>query len=195
MQKNFKEDVVKKFVLFCITGLVSGLFFFLSCKLVAEDGDSVKGVYALRVASGDVSGWEEEKVGGYKTFKASTMCQDVNGYCKDYIDKGLLEGFQQVIASSSKTATFLITDFVTPEKAAAMYEYWTAKVDDAGNTGTYDAKISILDNDPADGVIAWAHFNRYVLKLVFSGYLDKADASKVALSFVEVFETKIAELK
>jgi hypothetical protein len=186
---------MRKLLLSCVTVVTIFFVLFVSCKLVEGTGDTVNGVNALRLQSGDISGWTEIADEGFKDFEAANMYDRVNGEAVLYNSKGLVEGFLQNLSNSSKTAVLLVQDMGTPAHAKDIYDYWDAKNEDKSAASPFDLSVAEIDNAISlTGVSAYAHFDKYFLKFDFSGYSDKSEAGAAAASFVEVFEAKIAEL-
>lgn len=187
---------MKKIICSCVAVVSVALLFGVSCKLVEDEGESSQGVNALRLANSDVSPWTENASEGFKAFKASNMFALINGGAQNYIDKGMVAGFQQNMAGGGeKTAKLLVLDFGTEASASAMYSYTDNANEDKLNAGDYPQTVAQLDNSPSSGVVAIAHFGKYYMELSFTGYNDKSESRITAASFVEVFEEKISLLK
>lgn len=183
-----KKSIV--FVTVCLSVIL-----FMSCKLVEDSGESSQGVNALRLSSGDISPWAEDNSGGFITFTASNMQKLVNGGAPQYVEKGLVAGFEQRMSNGSKTAKLLILDFGTEANAVSMYTKTDNENSDKTASGTYPQTVAQLDNSAMSGVTAIAHFGKYYMELAFTNYSDKSESRTTANSFVEVFEAKIGELK
>ncbi len=180
------------FVAVVLSVILSGIW---SCKLVEDSGESSQGVNALRLASGDISSWAEDQSGGFISFTASNMQQLVNGGAPQYVEKGLVAGFEQRMSNGSKAVKLLILDFGTEANAVAMYTKKDSENSDKSDVGTYPQSVAQLDNSAMDGVTAIAHFGKYFMELAFTGYTDKSESRATAKSFVEVFEVNISDLK
>ncbi|HON10193.1 MAG TPA: hypothetical protein PLE24_04940 [Chitinispirillaceae bacterium] len=172
------------------------LLFLASCKFVVDDGGSGKGVYALRLAPGDISSWSEDQVGGYTEFTASTLDGPggINGGAPYYTDEGMVEGFNQNLSNGSKKACIFVWDFGTAKNASKMYTKKDGdNINKIGASG-YSPSVARLDDSPSSGVVAYAHFGKYYIEISFTEFSDKSDARSTAVSFIEVFETKISQL-
>lgn len=180
----------------CLGSIAIILLVCVSCKLVRDDGNASQGVNALRLGSVDVSPWREEPNDGFLVFKASNMFDLINGGAQMYVNKGMIAGFQQDMSiSGEKSARFLVLDYATEDKAIEMYNYSDASNGDKLNAGNeFPLSVAQLDGSPLGGVIAIAHFGKFYMELTFTGFSDKSEAVKTAVSFIEVFEQKIDAL-
>jgi hypothetical protein len=162
--------------------------------MVADTDGSSQGVDALRLAATDISPWTEAAAGGFIAFTASNMTTLVNGGAPQYIDKGLVSGFEQNMANGTKTAKIWVTDFGTASNASAMYAQKDTENGNKTKAKNFELTVAELDNSPLDGVVAYAHFGKYYLELTFS-ISDKSEAGTTASNFIEVFNAKIDALK
>lgn len=157
--------------------------------------EPIMAVNALRLVNGEVSPWIENNEEEFIEFKASTMFSLINGGAQIYVNHGVVEGFQQTMAIDEKLAFLMVMNFGTTSNASEMYVFTDAANDEKSAVGNYNLSVAELDNSPMNGVIAIAHFGKYYMELSFSGYNDKSEAQATAASFIEVFESKISNLK
>ena len=165
-----------------------------ACKLVMDDESSSQGVYALKLASGDITSWSQDESEGYSEFKASTLESLIDGGSTDYTNEGVVEGFIQKMFNGSKKAEIRVMDFGTESNAASMYSFMDGNNNSKLEASTYDIATAQLNDKPTSGVDAYAHFGQYYIELRFTGFSDKNDARTTAPNFLEVFETKISQL-
>ena len=166
-----------------------------SCKLVMDKDSSNQAVYALKLASGDITSWTQDASEGFSEFKASTLETFINGGAPKYVDEGVVEGFIQNMSNSSKKVIIYVMDFGTASNATAMYAQIDANNGSKIEAQSYSLNTAQLDDSPSSGVTAYAHFGQYFIELSFSEFSDKTEARTTAPNFIEVFETKISQMK
>lgn len=177
-----------------LIGCVAAGSLLVLCKIVDDEEGGSRTVTSLKIAEGDASGWTEADQ-GYQAFKTpQELYGIINGGADIYVDRGLIEGFQQEIEieGSDYYATFMIMDFSNADNAKSMFDYKADLVSTKESTGTYDDATAIIDMGQLTGCSGFAHFGQFYLELGFSGYgSNKSDAKNTAVSFMEIIKSKI----
>ena len=182
-------------VIVAVSMVLSALLFV--CKFGTEEGNT-RTVKSLQVKAEDVSQWTEDQ-DGFKEFSNLAMLTVImNGGADLYYNQGVIEGFIQYM---SKTGTDYkiqsrVMDFGTAPKAVEMYDYIIQDVGTKQGVGSYGLEVALVDPDGAlTGCKAYAHFGQYFIELALTDYgSKKTEATNNAVSFIEVFKTKIDQL-
>ncbi|HEX2959623.1 MAG TPA: hypothetical protein VHO70_22495, partial [Chitinispirillaceae bacterium] len=155
--------------------------------------NSSQSIFAVKYVNGEMTGWTEDS---YSQFSASELINFVNGDAPKYVSRGLIEGFDQSIVSSGKSARLLIMDFATDDNALNMFNFKandnTSKIKAGDN---YDLNTAQLNTSAADAPEAYAHFGQYFLELRLDGFSDPAEGQKAATNLVELLDSKISQMK
>ena len=179
-----------------IFGLVM-ISLLVMCKVVGDDDDNgTRTVTALRIAEGDVTQWQEENQ-GYRAYTQDNLFDIINGGADQYISRGLIEGFQQIleISGSDFSATFLVMDMNSDANAKTMFDFKADAVSTKETAGTFSESAAVIDIGFLSGCTAYAHFGKYYLELSFTGYAsNKSEAKNNAVSFLEIFKDKIDKM-
>lgn len=181
---------MKNSLIFTSLILSAILLFASSCELESENGNSVRGVKALKLTENDVSGWKEDE-DGYGEYNSETLIDFVNGDAPNYTINGLIEGIIQDISKSPRKGKLLVMDFGTEEAALSMYNDMSNRNSNMEKAGDYDISTAQLDVSPSSGVYAYAHFKQFYIEIRLTDFPDKSKSPEVATSMIEVFEVKI----
>ena len=179
--KIYTGNAVKQFVLSEIDSIT-----------FETGGETEPDLKKLKFENGEVSGWTEAEEQGYVEFTASDMYSLINGGAQEFIDKGMVKGFQQQMEKGDHMYRSYLMDFGTAENADAMFE---AKAQDYASTievaGSYPDTTAFVQPN-AYGYSGYAHFGRYMVVLMFDGYgNEKSQAKTDAVGFLQTIETKI----
>ncbi len=185
----------KKFYQSVIIFLVVALFFFGGCNRVSvEEEEAQLNVTQLALESNDIQQWVEEE-DGYNVYKTSEeLYQLIDGGADEYLNRGLVEGFQQRLTRTETgySATIMVMDFGTIEKAANMYQYFSSRISPVVKAGNYNSSVAVIDPSPLDGCIGYAHFKQFYIELSLMGYgAEKSEAYNNTARFIEIFQAKI----
>lgn len=144
-------------------------------------------VKTLRLTS-QVSGWTEE-AGSYAAFDASNLFNLINGGAQPHVDRGLVVGIYQILASGAgRRVEIMAEDFGSAGNAQTMYAFAKGMVADALSLPNYPTAAA------GDVVLGGAVFHvvlsRYYFKLTFTGYTtaERQTLLTDAESFVAVYE-------
>ena len=167
------------------------------CQLTKnEEGGSLP-IESARIEDNDVQSWTEEKE--LIKFNSNNMYDLVNGGAVEYIDNGMIEGFQQKMGKAGTGYYFIewLMDFGSAENASEMY---TKKLNQFQSSkeaaGDFPESVAFLDNGLLYGYDAYAHFGKYFLWLNFDGYgANKSEAKQNAIGFLIVIKSKIDALQ
>lgn len=170
----------------------------IACKVVDDDGDA-NTMAQLKIENGEVTGWNTVAGNsGFIEFIPSTMDAKVNGGASEYINKGLVEGFEQNMQKDGTERTYRswIIDFGTAEKAAVMFNEKVNKYQSTKEAaGSYAATTAFIV--PTDyGYDAYANFTHYYVWMSFDSYgTNKSEAKNNALGFLAMTQGKIETMK
>jgi hypothetical protein len=167
------------------------------CKIVGdEEASGDRTVASLAIKDGDVTNWKEENQ-GYRPYTQDNFFDIINGGADEYINRGLIEGFQQilVISGSDYTATFLIMDMNSDANAKSMFDFKADAASTKEAAGNYSESTAVIDAGFLSGCTAYAHFEKFYLELLFTGYASNlSEAKNNAVSFLEIFKNKIDKM-
>jgi hypothetical protein len=182
---------------------VTGGVYFLVCisfityrcdRVSTEEVESQVTLTQLLIEENDVQQWTQD-ADGYTTYKTSTeLYALINGGADEYINRGMLEGFQQLMSRSGTdyAARVMVMNFGTIAKADDIYNFRTSQVSPTVKAGDYGAATAILDPAPLTGCNGYARFRQYYLEFGFTGYgSEKSEAYNNAALFMEMFVAKI----
>lgn len=185
---------MKNSLIFTSLLLSAILLFASSCELESENGNSARGVKALRLTETDITGWTEDE-DGYGEYNQESLFDHINGDALNYNVNGLIEGFLQYISKSARKGFLMVMDFGTTDNALAMYNDMNNRNSNKAPAGHYDLNTAQLDVSPSSGVNAYAHFKQYYIEIRLTEFSNKSESIDVATSMIEVFEEKINQLK
>jgi hypothetical protein len=176
-----------------------GSICFLLCtpKSPTAPAPSKTTVDQLEISDAAVSGWAKS------TANADTFCTypidsfyccapgSVDGGAVPYDSSGCKEiAYQTLTGPSPMIYTSYAMDFVTIAKASAMFGI--SKSSQIPNVAIPGFDISIaFAKSITNGVIVYAHFNKFYIEITLLGYTDDAAALDPASKFLGVFKEKI----
>lgn len=143
----------------------------------------------LLIEENDVQQWTQD-ADGYSTYKtADELYGLINGGAEEYLNRGMIEGFQQNMSRSGTdyAARVMVMDFGTIEKAVDFYNFKTSQISPTVKAGDYTPSIAVLDPAPLTGCYGYARFRQFYLEFGFTGYgSEKNEAYNNAARYGDV---------
>lgn len=132
-------------------------------------------------------GWRELS-NGFHPFDTTRLYDLIDGGAVLYIQHGLLHGiYHRMQQEDGRRYDALVMEFVTPEKASAMYREQKKLTGSDLQVGTFDT-TEVCASDVLSGICIYGYFASVYFELTLTGYKDLSMAKKEAVRFVGIFK-------
>lgn len=189
------KTVLKLGTILALTALVM-----IACKVVNNENNSANTLTSAKFESGEISGWvydESENPQGFVKYTASDMVVQVNGGANEYIEKGMSEGFRQMLKKGDvQTYRSWVMDFGTEANARAMYKSMYDKwVSDREPASSYNMENQAFVRPTQTGYDGYAVFGKHMVWIQLDGYgTNLSEGKSKTIEFLQTIEQKFKEL-
>ena len=184
----------------CHYGLIiaAGALCLMSCSnltfISVPDSGIPTTVAQLRLFNGDISGWiESANADSFNVYTGTELETPLDGGADVYTNMGMIQAFIQEMQGPNPEDLVIYTmDFGTPGAATQMFEQ------EQSQWGASSLPISGYDNATAfatstsggTGVNVYAHFDKFYMQLMLSGFANQTDAMSKAYLFLHLFDLR-----
>jgi len=158
------------------------------------DNGTVTTVSQLRLFNGDISGWvESSNADSFNIYTGTELENPLDGGADVYTGMGMIQAFiQDVEGPSPQRLIVYAMDFGSPAAATQMF------AQEQGQMGATSIPIRGYDVATAfatsvsggTGVTVYAHFDKFYLQLMLTGFSNQTDAMSKAYMFLHLFNLR-----
>ncbi len=151
----------------------------------------------LMIDSAEVPGWAPSSANGdtFCSYPIDSFYSKepgaIDGGAVVYDSVGCKQiAFQMLTGPDPEIYSSHAMDFATPAKALAMFDYSRSLWDSLLSVPTFDGSTAVA-RTVMNGVVAYAHFNKFYFEITLLGFTDRPAALSTAGTFLNAFERKI----
>jgi hypothetical protein len=143
----------------------------------------------FRAADNEVAGWSQTE--SFSVAGAGRI-NSVMSPLTPYFNTIREAAVQNMVQIDQRTVSAVIADLGSVAAASSLFRAKKASIDTASlkPLASFPDSVAVIDNSPADGIIAYAHFKDFFFQLTFGGFLYYSMAQLNAEEFISVYQQR-----